>query len=839
MHDFVANQASQFPSADHFINLVMDEFLGSWDTDLPVAMHIPIRKCIRTLYLNEAYCVPPPPFRSNIIGTLEGAKYRDNLLALHYRMGVPSSTTNVVQAIITLFIKRFCDMLPPTCLFELCWKAPKFAPLITRVQNLPAFISSVLNFLHDEKLRTTTHILPRLRAQLDANVEALTKKSRTVTPHDFSGTPQELLNAYLQNTPFIELFDISVPIFIPPKLLAYQSQEPRDPEHPKHKCYQCRRLLLPDFAEEPWQELIYPSGPFFHTSHCKTTALNRHLSDGGTRDEAYERLVREYQSVVQQYEESKRSKEAEELTKEQIRLEREREAREERERREADRERRHQEMLAQREADRLQREQKDRLKEEQKEVERLAAEEAAEHEHAANLAVYHRLDDTTRCEHTQIVAGSGAGKTTLIEYDILKLLARPNPPGIVVIDPKGLLIQRLQKLAVFDPDNGRLRDRLVIVDPAHSPALNMFDTSGFRVNENQTIDIFQYMFASKMNPRTPKQGGMFAYLTRLLFTIPDATIHTLLDLCDDKSTSLDVSPFRAYIEKLDTTSLRFFRNEYFGERSEYASTRKEVKQRLFAMLHYHEIDTAFSAPKRRVDMFEAIQNRRIVLVNADYDTLSEEGCQLWGRTIIGLTLNAAFARSKLPESDWHECFVYVDEAQLFVEETKTPRFLQLAREYRVGITHAHQDISACLTSKLATSLAGNTAIKYAARIAGDDLLTVARNLNCDSEFLIAQRKDSQHAKFACYIAGMTAPISVSIPWQPLKNQPQMSAGAYQRLLEENKKRVRLLPETQKAPVEGGLRETKRAAPAEADQPIVPSPNPVNTPDDDEPKGTWG
>ena len=203
-------------------------------------------------------------------------------------------------------------------------------------------------------------------------------------------------------------------------------------------------------------------------------------------------------------------------------------------------------------------------------------------------------------------------------------------------------------------------------------------------------------------------------------------------------------------------------------------------------------------------MFDAIQNRKIVLVNADYDGLSEDGCQLWGRTIIGLTLNAAFARSSLPQDQWHETFVYVDEAQLFMEQEKTPRFLQLAREYRVGITHAHQDIGACLTPKLATTLSGNTAIKYAARIAGDDLKYVARDLKCEPEFIDAQRKDASGAKFACYIQGMTAPISVSIPWKPLESQPQMSADAHRRLIQLNKQRFAAPPETHKRHQEGPL-----------------------------------
>src|SRR5207253_983144 len=55
-------------------------------------------------------------------------------------------------------------------------------------------------------------------------------------------------------------------------------------------------------------------------------------------------------------------------------------------------------------------------KEQEAEANQRAEEETEAREQAANLAVFQNLDDTTRCEHAQIVAGSGAGKTTLIEY---------------------------------------------------------------------------------------------------------------------------------------------------------------------------------------------------------------------------------------------------------------------------------------------------------------------------------------------------------------------------------------------------------------------------------------
>ena len=92
-----------------------------------------------------------------------------------------------------------------------------------------------------------------------------------------------------------------------------------------------------------------------------------------------------------------------------------------------------------------------------------------------------------RKEHTLVVGGAGAGKTTLLQQLILDDLAQPDPPPMVIVDPKGLLVDRISKLDVFNPDNGRLKDRLVVFDPDDQPSLNMFDAGQSTPETRQPI----------------------------------------------------------------------------------------------------------------------------------------------------------------------------------------------------------------------------------------------------------------------------------------------------------------------------------------------------------------
>jgi hypothetical protein len=103
--------------------------------------------------------------------------------------------------------------------------------------------------------------------------------------------------------------------------------------------------------------------------------------------------------------------------------------------------------------------------------------------------------------------GAGHGKTQTLQHLIAADLSSPDPPSLIIIDSHGDMLSAIQRLDVFDPDRGRLTDRLIIVDPEdveHPPALNMFDMGSQRLTaytpaqreqvEAATIELYDYIF---------------------------------------------------------------------------------------------------------------------------------------------------------------------------------------------------------------------------------------------------------------------------------------------------------------------------------------------------------
>ena len=131
--------------------------------------------------------------------------------------------------------------------------------------------------------------------------------------------------------------------------------------------------------------------------------------------------------------------------------------------------------------------------------------------------------------------------------------------------------------------------------------------------EATTIENFNYVFGALAAELTSKQNTTFAFVTRLLLSIPGATVHTLRELFEDGAKNIDASPFARYIKDLDSTSQAYFKNQFFTTTN--SQTKQQIARRLYGVLQVPAFDRMFASKHNRLDMFEALQNGSIVLIN--------------------------------------------------------------------------------------------------------------------------------------------------------------------------------------------------------------------------------
>jgi len=447
----------------------------------------------------------------------------------------------------------------------------------------------------------------------------------------------------------------------------------------------------------------------------------------------------------------------------------------------------------------------------------------------------------SRFEHQWVVGGSGHGKTQLLQHLIVDDLHREDAPALIVIDSQGDMLRKIERLALFEYD-----DRLVIIDPEddHPPALNMFDMSTGRLSgysrlvreqiEAGIIELYNYVFGALAAELTAKQGTAFAFVARLMMSIPGATIHTLRELMEEDARSIHDSQFKDAVARLDPTARAFFENQFFN-RNAFGQTKQQIARRLYGVLQVPAFDRMLSAKASRLDMFAAMQDGKVVLVNTSKSLLKSEASALFGRFMIAQTLRAAYERVAVPEHERRPAFLIIDEASEYFDDS-LETLLNQVRKFNLGVVFAHQYVDQ-LAPSLRASVAANTSIKMAGGVSDRDARALSADMRTTPDFLIGQRKDRgtppRWTQFACYVRNATSQaLSLEVPFGVMERAPKMSPAVLAQVKALNRARYAALsgaapadspPQTAAAPPAPAQPGTPRPAAAGPDVPQTVAP----------------
>lgn len=412
------------------------------------------------------------------------------------------------------------------------------------------------------------------------------------------------------------------------------------------------------------------------------------------------------------------------------------------------------------------------------------------------LPVPFHIPEEARFEHCHIVGGTGHGKTQLMQRMIHAdiVASQRERRSVVVIDSQGDLINKLVRLALFDPDAPEsLADHLILIDPADiefPAALNLFDAhlerlQGYRPVDrervlNGVIELYEVFFGAMLGAElTQKQGVIFRYLARLMVTIPGATIHTLMRLMEDGK------PFKPQMEALEGSARYFFETEFFHP--SFAATKKQILKRLWGVLSTPAFERMFAQEANKLDLFEAMNDGKIILVSTAKDLLKSDGSALLGRFFIAMLAQAALERSTIPAEDRTPTFVYVDEAQEYFDDS-IETILNQARKYRVGLTLAHQTLDQ-LSPRLRSAIHSNTSLKCVGGVSAKDARALADELHTCADFIESMKRRHGRSEFAVWLKQMTPQaIRLSVPLGFLERQPLLTEEALEEVLDANRER---------------------------------------------------
>lgn len=319
------------------------------------------------------------------------------------------------------------------------------------------------------------------------------------------------------------------------------------------------------------------------------------------------------------------------------------------------------------------------------------------------------IPEKIRTQHQHIVAATGFGKTELLKSMILDDVAAGH--SVVVIDSQNDMIS---ELATKIP-----AEKLILVDPVHCPpALNLFiaDTSS---------ELFEYIFSALDSAMTSKQAVAYRFVSQMVVNA-GGNIHTMRKILEPGD------EWRKYLGGMGETATSFFESEYSSR--QFNETRQQILRRLYTVLENEALEKMLGAPDNRINIREAIDSGKVVLISTAKDEMKQTAASLFGRIFIAQVMQAAMGR----KGNRKRAYLYIDEFADYAEDSHVLfNLFEQARKYELGLIVAHQYLGQ-LPPQLTQSLASNTAIKFAGGVSTDDATKLAKQMHTTADFITGQ-----------------------------------------------------------------------------------------------------
>jgi len=331
-----------------------------------------------------------------------------------------------------------------------------------------------------------------------------------------------------------------------------------------------------------------------------------------------------------------------------------------------------------------------------------------------------RVDDRRR--HAYIVGKTGTGKSTML----LNLIAQDAAKGrgLAVIEPHGDLIadvmQRIPRSRTND---------VILFDPADHPIA--FNPLACRDAEQRPLVAAGVLSAMKKvfaidETNAPRMLYILRNVLLALVEQPDATLLDVPRMLADQLFR------RRVVSRLSDPLVRsFWENEFAGWHDRYrveaiAPIQNKVGQFLTSPLIRH----VFASPRNSLDIRQAMDSGKILLVNLSHGRLGEDSSALLGALLITAIEQAAKSRANIPEQERRDFYLYADEFQTYAGTESLSIILSQARKYRLSLCLANQLVEQ-MTPELTATVFGNVGSLCVMQVGRSDAERLAEELGPD------------------------------------------------------------------------------------------------------------
>jgi len=364
-----------------------------------------------------------------------------------------------------------------------------------------------------------------------------------------------------------------------------------------------------------------------------------------------------------------------------------------------------------------------------------------------------------RLRHMYVIGKSGTGKSTLFETMISQDIA--NGAGVGVLDPHGETIDkvleripqnRVDDVIYFDPSDTEM--------PVALNLLEMNDLSQKNLMASALVSAIKHHFDYSWGPRLEY---LLNYAILTLLEVQGTTMLGITRLMEDDN-------YRRFIlhNVRDPVVLKFWDTEFKNMKSNprlITESIAPIQNKVNRFLASSTIRNILGQRKSTIDIEDAMNNGKILLMNLSKGKIGEDNADLLGALLVSRIQFFALQRAKIPSNQRRPFYLYVDEFQNFATGS-FESILSESRKYGLGLYLTHQ-YTAQLPEELLKAVLGNVGTIAAFSLGTPDAKALAGEFApnfTDTDIISLERF---HVYMKLMINGMTSlPFSAKIllPW---------------------------------------------------------------------------
>ena len=364
-----------------------------------------------------------------------------------------------------------------------------------------------------------------------------------------------------------------------------------------------------------------------------------------------------------------------------------------------------------------------------------------------------------RLRHMYVIGKSGTGKSTIFESMISQDIA--NGAGVGVLDPHGETIDkvldripkhRVDDVIYFDPSDTEM--------PVALNLLEMSDVSQKNLMASALVSAIKHHFDYSWGPRLEY---LLNYAILTLLEVQGTTMLGITRLMEDDN-------YRNFIlhNVKDPVVLKFWDTEFKNMKNNprlISEAVAPIQNKVNRFLASSTIRNILGQRKSTIDIEDAMNNGKILLMNLSKGKIGEDNADLLGALLVSRIQFFALQRAKIPSAERRPFYLYVDEFQNFATGS-FESILSESRKYGLGLYLTHQ-YTAQLPEELLKAVLGNVGTIAAFSLGTPDAKALAGEFApnfTDTDIISLERF---HVYMKLMIDGMTSlPFSAKIlrPW---------------------------------------------------------------------------